>query len=162
MVEFPSEAAMRPQQETNPNLAAARVRRQSLRAVMGVLEAALASPAVGRTPEWTRGVDAALAQLDVCVTEHIAATEGPAGFHTEIVTAAPRLHHDVKVLVVDHRRIVELIEQLRLAANHARTDGQVRGIREHGTAVLALLAKHRQRGADLIYEAYQCDLGGDG
>lgn len=153
---------MRPQQNDRPELAAVRARRRSLRAAMGVFEAALASPAVGRTPEWTSGVGAALEQLDICISEHVAATEGPAGFHAEIVTASPRLHHDVKVLVADHRRIVELVEQLRRATNHARTDGQVRGIREHGTAVLAALAKHRQRGADLIYEAYQCDIGGDG
>lgn len=129
---------------------------------MGAFEAALASPAVGRTPEWTRSVEAALKHLDTCVTEHVAATEGPTGFHAEIVTAAPRLHHGVKVLVADHRRIAESLDHLRRATNHARTNAHVRGIREHGTAVLAVLAKHRQRGADLIYEAYQCDLGGDG
>ncbi len=28
------------------------------------------------------------------------------------------------------------------------------------TALLAALARHRQRGADLIYEAYAVDLGG--
>jgi hypothetical protein len=28
------------------------------------------------------------------------------------------------------------------------------------TALLVALAKHRQRGADLIYEAYDVDIGG--
>ena len=28
------------------------------------------------------------------------------------------------------------------------------------TALLAALARHRQRGADLVYEAYAVDLGG--
>jgi hypothetical protein len=154
---------MRPQQiPTAPDLAAVQQRRQSLRSAMGEFEAALAAPAVGRIPEWTAGLVASLQQLDSRVSEHVAATEGPTGFHNEIVTASPRLVHNVSVLVVEHHRLHELLDQLRRATNHARTDGQVRGIREHGTAVLALLAKHRQRGADLIYEAYQRDLGGGG
>jgi hypothetical protein len=151
---------MRPQQiPATADLDAVRIRRQSLRAAMGAFEAALAAPAVGRIPEWTPGLVAALDQLDTRVKEHVAATEGPAGFHSEIVTSSPRLHHHVKVLVTEHQRIAELLDQLRRATNHARTGGQVSGIRAQGTTVLALLAKHRQRGADLIYEAYQRDLG---
>jgi hypothetical protein len=137
-----------------------RTRRQSLRAAMGAFEAALAAPAVGRIPEWTPGLVAALQELDSRVTEHVTATEGPTGFHHEIVTDSPRLHHHVKVLVAEHQKITELLDELRRATDRGRTGGQVRGIREQGIRVLALLATHRQRGADLIYEAYQQDLGG--
>jgi len=38
---------------------------------------------------------------------------------------------------------------------------QVDAIRAHGTALLARLARHRQRGADLIHEAYEVDIGGE-
>lgn len=107
-----------------------------------------------------RGLVVALQQLDTRLEEHVAATEGPDGFHNQMVTASPQLYHQVTVLVADHQRAAELLDQLRRAANDAHTDGQVSGIREQGTAMLALLAKHRQRGADLIYEAYQRDLGG--
>jgi hypothetical protein len=127
---------------------------------MGAFEAALAAPAVGRISEWMRGLVVALQQLDTRLEEHVAATEGPDGFHNQMVTASPQLYHQVTVLVADHQRAAELLDQLRRAANDAHTDGQVSGIREQGTAMLALLAKHRQRGADLIYEAYQRDLGG--
>jgi hypothetical protein len=151
---------MRPQQvPTTPDLLAVRERRQSLRSAMGAFEGALAGPALGRIPEWTAGLVTALQQLDTRVTEHIAATEGPTGFHGELVAASPRLVHSVSLLVAEHHRICELLDQLRRATNHARTDGQVGGIREQGTQTLALLAKHRQRGADLIYEAYERDLG---
>ena len=34
------------------------------------------------------------------------------------------------------------------------------GERVELTALLAALARHRQRGADLVYEAYAVDLGG--
>jgi hypothetical protein len=33
-------------------------------------------------------------------------------------------------------------------------------VRERATALLVAVARHRQRGADLIYEAYAADLGG--
>ena len=148
------------QMPTTPDLDAVRARRQSLRAAMGVFEAALAAPAVGRISGWTSGLVVALRQLDTRLKEHVAATEGPDGFHNQIVTASPRLYHEVTVLVADHERATELLDQLRRATNDARTDGQVSGIRDLGTGMLALLAKHRQHGADLIYEAYQRDLGG--
>lgn len=152
---------MRPQQiPTAPDFDAVRARRQSLRTAMGGFEAALAAPAVERIPEWTQGLVVALQQLDTRLTEHVAATEGPDGFHNQIVAASPRLFHGVTVLVADHQRAAELLDQLGRATNGARTDGHVSGIREQGTELLALLAKHRQRGADLIYEAYQRDLGG--
>jgi len=36
----------------------------------------------------------------------------------------------------------------------------VAGHREAINQLLALLARHRQRGSDLIYEAYAVDIGG--
>jgi hypothetical protein len=35
---------------------------------------------------------------------------------------------------------------------------RVRGL---GTALLGRLLRHRQRGSDLVYEAYQIDIGGE-
>jgi hypothetical protein len=152
---------MRPQQvPTSPDLDAVRVRRRSLRSAMGAFEEALAAPAVGRIADWSARVYGVLQQLDASVAVHVSATEGPTGFHSDIIAASPRLYHHVGVLVAEHRRVAELLDQLRRATNHALTDGQINGIREQGIGVLALLAKHRQRGADLIYEAYELDLGG--
>ena len=152
---------MCPQQSpTTPDLQAVRERRQSLRSAMGSFESALAAPAAGRIPEWTAGLLAALQQLDARLVEHVAATAGPTGFHRELIAASPRLYHPVSLLVAEHHEISELLDQLRRATNCAGTDGQVSSIREQGTRTLALLAKHRQRGADLIYEAYERDLGG--
>jgi hypothetical protein len=34
-------------------------------------------------------------------------------------------------------------------------------LRALGTELVATLARHRQRGADLVYEAYEFDIGGD-
>ncbi len=37
----------------------------------------------------------------------------------------------------------------------------VKGIREAGTSLLARLSRRRQRGADLVFDAYQIDIGGE-
>jgi hypothetical protein len=34
-------------------------------------------------------------------------------------------------------------------------------IRRLGTTLLGLLVSHRQRGSDLLYEAYEFDVGGE-
>ena len=34
-------------------------------------------------------------------------------------------------------------------------------IRDLGTLLLGVLVRHRQRGSDLVYEAYELDLGGE-
>ena len=40
------------------------------------------------------------------------------------------------------------------------TNDDVADLRERGTDLLARLSRHRQRGADLIFEAYDTDIGG--
>lgn len=144
-----------------PDLQAVRQRRRSLHRSMANLENALAAPAVGRIAEWLPEVRAAITELQDCIRSHIGATEGPDGFHAEIVTAAPRLSHLVEISVHEHLRIVDLIAELLTLADQlpSRAD-VVADVRETGTALIGLLARHRQRGADMIFEAYQADLGG--
>jgi hypothetical protein len=142
----------------NAELQAARARRVSLRAAMQSLEHALAAPAIGRAAEWTPGVSGSLQDLRDCMAAHIAGTEGPNGFHREMVTAAPRLVHQVEVSVREHGQINALIDTVRASADES---AEVDDIRETGTQLLGLLARHRQRGADMIFEAYESDLGGE-
>jgi hypothetical protein len=37
----------------------------------------------------------------------------------------------------------------------------VDAVRDLGMALLASLVRHRQRGSDLVYEAYAVDIGGE-
>jgi hypothetical protein len=39
--------------------------------------------------------------------------------------------------------------------------GDVDRVRDLGTALLGRLVRHRQRGADLVFEAYEFDIGGE-
>jgi hypothetical protein len=138
---------------------------------MGQLESALAAPAQGRLSPWTGEVRSALDGLDECMKRHVEQTEGPDGFHADIVAAAPRLAHQVSLSVREHRRITGAVAGLRTATATAdSSDGNPSGadssgaagadrIRSDGTALLALLARHRQRGADMIFQAYEAEVG---
>ena len=127
---------------------------------MGEFEDALAAPALGRLADWTPGVEVTLHRLRLRMSEHVAATEGPEGFHSEMMWAAPRLGRAVELAVQEHELVTDLLSESAVAAASLEGDEGIGELRAKGTRILALLARHRQRGADMIFEAYQSDLGG--
>jgi hypothetical protein len=145
----------------DPALTVLRQRRAELRESMSALELALASAAVGRVDHWAQRVSVALVELSADFTTHIAVTEGPDGLHRDIVDTAPRLAHAVEKLSAEHQVIVDLIDDhLRMASN-TMSGEEVGTIRGRATGLLGRLVRHRQRGADLIFEAYEADIGGE-
>jgi hypothetical protein len=147
-------------QPTDPVLDAVRRRRTSLRSSMNKVEVALAEPAAGRAIVWNGGVRAATLELQSCMREHVQATEGPDGFHREMLEAAPRLAHAIEVSVKEHVVITELVDDVLSLTGELTADDDVELIRERGTDLLARISRHRQRGADMIFEAYEADVGG--
>jgi hypothetical protein len=142
-------------------LEALRVRRAELRESMSALEQALAAPAPGRLDAWTQRVHAVLVELFSDFREHIAIAEGPDGVYRGVLSTTPRLSSEVARLTRDHAEINDLIDQLLTGVSAApRSDG-VDGVRDLGTALLVRLIRSRQASADLVYEAYQSDLGGE-
>jgi hypothetical protein len=151
---------MEPTVTARADLAALRQRRAELRESMHELEAALAAPASGRAPDWGARVSAALDTFAEDFDEHIAVTEGPDGLHQSILAGDLRLANAVAALAADHVRIAaEVAALVGEAAPPLRAEA-VAGIRERGTQLLGQVARHRQTGADLIYEAFVIDLGG--
>jgi hypothetical protein len=128
---------------------------------MAALEQALAAPAPGRGGVWAERVDVALGELAADFREHVAVTEGPDGLHGAVLAAAPRLSNSVNRLVVEHAVIADLVGDLLRLVSLPVADGDANAVRDLGTALLGRLARHRQHGADLIYQAYQVDLGGE-
>ena len=153
----------------DPGLDALGRLRAELRGSMAALEQALAAPAPGRGGAWAERVDAALVELAADFRAHVAVTEGPDGLHGAVLATSPRLASSVRRLVGEHAVIVGLVEDLLRRAGDAGTDAGAEAgpnpgagaIRQLGTALLGRLARHRQHGADLIYQAYQVDLGGE-
>lgn len=138
-------------------LDAVRLRRAELRGSLDLLERALAAPAAGRIEVWCEAVHAALRSLRDDFTAHVEITEGVGGLHQMILDGALRLTNAVDALSREHREIATAIDDLI-----ARTEGDpdVEDIRDRGTDLFARLIRHRQRGADLVYEAYDTDIGG--
>ena len=140
-------------------LDALRRRRAELRESMGELESALSAAAAGRAVVWGERVHAALQDLADDWGEHVAVTEGPAGLHESILSASLRLVNAVTALAAEHAVIAGDIAAAVAATEPPVAEPDVEPIREQSTLLLARLARHRQRGADLIYDAFALDLG---
>jgi hypothetical protein len=144
------------------DLSELRRRRHELRVAIVNLEQSLAAPALGDDENWRLRVHGSVEALLADFREHVALTEGPAGLHQDIVVSAPRLTVAVQRLVRDHVRVSARIDAL-LAQTAGRADHATTAqIRSMGTDLIGALMKHRQQGADLVYDAYETDIGGSG
>jgi hypothetical protein len=146
---------------TDPGLETLRLHRAELRESMGALEQALAAPVADRTGVWAERVEVALVELSADFREHIDITEGPDGLYPGVLTTAPRLSSSVASLTREHIEIKGIADRLLTRISKPLVSTDVDEVRELATALLAKLSRHRQRGADLVYEAYQTDIGGE-
>ena len=131
--------------------------RAELRESIGALEDALAAPAPADPPRWAQRVQAALVEVSGDFRDHIDLTEGPNGLYGEVIKTSPRLGGAVDSLTQDHLLIGGQIDKLLARV----ADPDVDGLRASGTTLLGRLVRHRQRGSDLVYEAYEFDIGGE-
>ena len=156
--------AQNPASTANPaNLGAAREVRHGIRQAMGEIETALATAALGRAPAWSSVLADRLQVLRQAFDHHVELTESPTGFLSEIVDQAPRLAHAAENLRVEHSTIATAFERASAAVRSAEEGpDRVEDAREAVLDLLQQLARHRQHGADLVYEAYNVDIeGGD-
>jgi hypothetical protein len=147
--------------EDSEQITSVRLRRAGLKSALSGLEIALAAPAPGRVDEWARGVREALAVLQEVWTRHVVETEAPGAFLDEILAESPRLANQVANLRREHGEILSTL--LKVEHQLGRTDldeDWAEEVRVELTGLLCALARHRQRGADLVYEAYDVDIGG--
>ncbi len=143
------------------DLQGVRRRRAELRDSLVALESALAAPAPGRLEQWTERVCAALMELSADFREHVTIAEAPDGINARALRSAPRLARTVDRLETEHVELAALMDRLLdlLALPGAATAEQVR---DDVTRLLGRLVRHRQRGSDLLYEAWAVDIGGGG
>ncbi|SRR5690606_679529 len=135
-----------------------RRRRAELRNAEDHLASAAATPSSARLDLWWAKVSHATAELAARFHEHVDDTEREGGLYEEIAAAAPRLSAHLDRLRREHEVIAQAIRILRDGA--APVDPvQVTARREQILEVLSLLARHRFNGSDLLYEAYQVDIG---
>ncbi len=151
---------MDPTVATRTELDAVRVRRAELREALDGLERALSAPAAGRAVIWGEIVQASVLDLADDFSAHVEVTEGPGGLHQAILSGDLRLANAVSALTDEHEAIAAEIAALAADSAPPVTPGDVDDLRERGVVLLGHLTRHRQRGADLIYEAFETDIGG--
>jgi hypothetical protein len=109
---------------------------------------------------WGEAVHASLLTVASDFGAHVEVTEGPGGLHQSILAGDLRLANAVAALTVEHGQIAEEIAVLVADSEAPVTPADVDDLRDRATRLLGHLVRHRQRGADLIYEAFQTDVGG--
>lgn len=131
-----------------------RARRNDLRQAMEYLEFTVAGAST--VERWGDQVEAALYRLKDALHSHIDATEGPGGLLASIAETAPRLAAELGELGAEHQDLTAALER---AFRSLAEPIDPRLVRRRVVALLGRLALHRQRGADLVYEAYHVDIG---
>jgi hypothetical protein len=154
-----------PSREEDPvasfELDAVRIRREALYQAMIGLEDALQTP-IGDSERWRLRVIMAVEHATNRIQEHVREVEASGGFLDQVTTDHPRLVGRTDDLRHEHARLMSDAEKLRLALTDIEPI-EVRereaSLRSQALGLLGLLARNRQRGADLIYEAYLVDIG---
>jgi hypothetical protein len=134
----------------------AREHRAALREAMARVEQALARPAAA--DDWGTVVSDRLMELQHALDAHATEVEGSDGILADLLQQAPRLSAGVDQMRSDHHQLAgSLTTLLGLAAHLEPHD-----LRARCLELLADLVRHRQAGADLVYEAFNADIGGQG
>lgn len=148
------------QPSTVPAAARPPVARQPRPTLLGdvhTLARVLAAPPGERA--WREHLAIHLGPIRRGFAEHVRLTEGPGGLYAELLDQAPRLDRGVRLLTHEHTAIAAAITALQHAAELPAASAEE--LRERVGQLLRALDRHRQRGADLLWEAYQADLGGE-
>ena len=154
---------MTPDDKITPALSEARARRATLHDALVHLEVAISSPASGRLPEWTDLVRKEMVSVRDAFDQHVVVTEKPGGLYEEITERAPRLAGTVHRLAGEHPEITAKIAQMleRLdAVDIGGPEWPLDDARDDLQRFIGTVIRHRQKGADLVWEAYNVDIGG--
>ncbi|WP_344252987.1 hemerythrin domain-containing protein [Terrabacter carboxydivorans] len=135
--------------------------RSELRESVAAVDLALEAP-IARGGMWRERVRAALAELAHDFDDHVALTESPGGIYDRARHSAPRLSGRVERLLGEHRDLRDAIHGYLAVLEHGGTMADLPIFREELTVLVGRLVRHRQAGGDLVYEAYDVDLGGQG
>lgn len=99
-----------------------------------------------------------LEQLRLVFGAHVEVTEAPGGLYEEILEIAPRLANKIARFKREHIVIARAIVS---AHDDLRSDGDTPDLHARLVHLHEMLSRHRRRGADLVYEAYHVDIGGE-
>jgi hypothetical protein len=134
----------------------ARGKRQGLRAALVELEDAVS--AAGEPEVWSGRVGLALVKVRRALDGHVEATESPDGLLADAVHQEPRLAHHADVLRREHVELYRGIDEATQRLGRVAGRGEATVEQERLLALLAQFTRHRHRGAQLVYDAYNTDI----
>jgi hypothetical protein len=138
------------------SLTGAAHRRTELEEALQSVEKAAAAPAAQKT--WGPDLASSVNRLTSALNHHIAEVEAPQGLLEQIVEKAPRLQRAVESTRHHHAVLAHAVSDLLELVEGG--EAAAADIRVEVIEILNDFARHRQDGADLIYEAYDVDIGG--
>ena len=145
---------------TTRDLSATRHHRRQLHTALVELEQAIAAPA-RRPAAWGDAVAAAVGRFEAALADHTHHTEAEDGLFAQVTEDAPEVAHQIAALTREHAELQESATALLARCRGTVDVPDVDGIREDALDLLRAGSRHRQRGADLLYDAYEMDVGGD-
>ncbi|MDH3200986.1 MAG: hypothetical protein OEM15_08855 [Myxococcales bacterium] len=119
------------------------------------VEIAASAPIGG--PNWRSNLQTELESLRIALAQHVKEVEGAEGLLAQLRDDAPRLINKIDRVRDEHP---ELTQQVADAIASAKGSSDAEDLRSQVLAVLVSIVRHRQRGADLVYEGYNVDIGG--
>jgi hypothetical protein len=119
-------------------------------------EATLAG--ASRRAGWNDDVRTCVNELGDAFEAHIDDVEAPDGIIADLVASAPRLSAGAAALREDHMRLAPQIKAILTSMSDWEPDR----VRSEISEILSELMQHRQLGADLVWEAFNTDIGGQG
>ena len=139
----------------------ARSRRLALGDAADMIEDLIARP--GSDPQWTIRVADSLQGLKFAFQNHVDEVEHDEGLLPQLRHDSARLSNAIDRMYAEHITISAELDDVAKLVIDCEGDCStvlVDAIREAIVDVLRAISRHRQRGADLIYEAYHVDIGG--
>jgi hypothetical protein len=141
----------------------AQQRRLALYGAITDLDASLASP-IGR-PTWLGGVKRDLRSVLAALEAHVEEVEGDEGILAQILSDEPWLSDRVDALRSEHPGLLQSAKAIEAQIEVIEPDPsyeEADDLRDAALGLLGALARHRHRGADLVYEAFAVEIGGGG
>ncbi|HKT05317.1 MAG TPA: hypothetical protein VJT31_37855 [Rugosimonospora sp.] len=111
---------------------------------------------------WLNGVRGALLMLQADLQEHRDATGGPLGTRHRILATAPRLSKAVADLDREQEDMSRLLDRALTGVAGTASTTHLDRVRADGLALIQRLTRYQQHDADLLHEADQVDVGGQG
>lgn len=126
------------------------------------LESALLSPAPRRERDWAVGVSGRLREVCALLVRHRSTVEAEDGLYDQLETAMPRTALRIQYLRDTNQSLIDRAELLLREVERVASTGvgAFMAVRSNAALLLGEMRHQQAREVDLIFEAFDRDMGG--